>query len=87
MANPDGIELQNYESIKEINNKCERDLYRLRAILPEPPSEDASRLEALRVNFIRKMSEDVVCDIVSGIKLCNNVCSPGPISTGERCQY
>lgn len=75
LSNPDGIEPQNYESIKELNNKCERDLYRLKAILPEPPSEDASRLKALRVHFIRKMSEDAARDIISGIKLCNNVCS------------
>lgn len=30
-------------------------------------------LDALRTHFLRKMAEDSVRDVVSGIKLCNNV--------------
>lgn len=72
-VNPDDIESQNYQSITDLNNKCERDLYRLRAILPEPPNEDASRMDMLRTHFLRRMREDNVQDIISGIKLCNSV--------------
>lgn len=69
---PEEIEKQDFSSIAELNNKCERDLYRLRAILPEPP-EDATRYQALRTHYVRKMREDTVRDIISGIKLCNTV--------------
>ena len=67
--NPDDIPKHNHKSITDLNNKAERDLYKLIGIIPSP-TDDASRLEMLRIQFLRRMSQDNVRDIFSGINLC-----------------
>lgn len=67
------VEKKNHQSITDLINKSERDLCRLRNILPEPGEGDATKFQELRTHFARKLCEDHVRDIVSGIKLCNNV--------------
>lgn len=69
----DDVEKQNHQSITDLINKAERDLCRLSDILPKPPEGDATKFQELRTHFARKLCEDHVRDIVSGIKLCNNV--------------
>ncbi|CAI4210953.1 unnamed protein product [Parascedosporium putredinis] len=66
----DDAEKKNYLSIVSLVEKCEKDLIRLQLILPKA-DDDEGTFARLRIQFQRKLNEDNVRDIVTGITLCN----------------
>lgn len=68
----DDAEKMNYRSILGLVEKCEKDLTRLEVILPKA-DDDEGTFGRLRIQLERKLNEDNVRDIVTGLSLCKSV--------------